>query len=151
MYIEKNEFNVITIEQGIKVFGAKGGYELFGKIDDMKNIAKGKKEHCSHYGLWIGIHPNEYYFIGIEVIDDEQSHEYTTFTVPEGKYIQNYFNAENIDVLLSEKCGKKYVEGENWAKQNNIEIDTSLFVEIYPEGMFDMEFPEMYYLCKVKE
>lgn len=151
MYIEKNQFEIITFETEIKVFGAKGGYELYGKIDEMKSVAKSKKEHSSNYGLWIGIHPNEYYFIGIEVTENEQSENYTTYTLPVGKYVRNHFNAENIDSLLGEKCGKKYVEGENWAKENNVQTDSALFVEIYPEGMFDMEYPEMYYLCKIKE
>jgi effector-binding domain-containing protein len=152
MYIEKNEITIINLEKEIKVFGSKGGFELWQSMAETKNNAKHIKEHGSNYGIWIGAHPNEYYFVGTEVTSFEnQSSEYSTYIIPSGKYIQIYFNAENIEQLLGEKCGNKYKEGGEWAAKNSVQIDSSLYVEVYPEGMFDMKYPEMYYWCYIKE
>ena len=154
MYIKKNEITIITFEKDIKVVGLShkdtgiGMFELWDREDDILNNANNKKTPETMYGIWIDPHPNEDYFVGVEVTSfEKQSEIYSCFTIPAGRYIQNLFNAESIDQLIGKVTWKRNAE---WAEKNNIQIDWDVAVEIYPPGLSEMKHPEMYYLCHVK-
>lgn len=156
MYAEKNSFEIITVEKEILVVGLshkKNGIpmpELWDHMDEIEAAANHTATPSKTYGLWIDPHPNEDYMIGIEVSSlSGQSSDFSAFTIPCGQYIQNTFNAESIGELLGEKIRHKFKELENWAKKNDLHINWDVAVEVYPDGLFEMEYPEMQYWCHV--
>jgi len=160
MYIEKNELRIITLEKEIKVFGLShkktgiGPYDLWGKKDEIIRDVKHSKIPQTNYGIWAPPHPGGDYFVGTEVTDFEgQSSAYSTFTIPAGRYLKITFNAQNIDELLGDKIWNCCIEGiDERAKENGVTVSKDdITVEIYPEGLFEMQHPEMFYLWRIKE
>ena len=70
-----------------------------------------------------------------------------------GRYVRITFNAQNIDELLTEKIWGCGVEGiDERAAEKGISVkEDDITIEIYPDGLFEMEYPEMYYLWRIKE
>lgn len=162
MYIEKNEFQVVTLEKEIKVFGIsnkKSGiafFNLWSKIDEIIRDAKHKKSPETNYGIGIAPYgqphgPNGEYIVGTEVTDFEgQSDAYSTFTIPAGRYFQNTFNAENFDKLVTERIGNTGMK--EWAAENGIDVNwDDIAIEIYPDGVKTAQYPEMSLMRRIKE
>ncbi|MCL2405840.1 MAG: GyrI-like domain-containing protein [Defluviitaleaceae bacterium] len=160
MHIEKNEVSIITLEKEIKVFGLshlKTGidpFALWGKKGDILRDVKHVKTPPTQYGIWTPPHPGGDYFVGAEVTAFEgQDTAYSTFTIPPGRYVQVTFNAQSIDQLLTEKiwsCGVEGI-GERAALLGVAVNEDDITVEIYPDGLFEMQYPEMFYLWRIKE
>jgi len=160
MYIEKNELSIITLEKEIKIFGLShkktgiGAFDLWSKKSDIMRDVKHAKIPQTNYGIWTPPHPGGDYIVGTEVTDFEgQNDAYSTFTIPTGRYVQITFNAQNIDELLSDKIWSCGVEGiRERAKEHGITVaKDDITVEIYPNGLFEMQYPEMLYLWRIKE
>jgi len=160
MYIEKNKFGIITVEKEIKVFGLshkKTGiseFELWGKKSDILRDVKHAKIPQTNYGIWTPPHPGGDYIVGTEVTDFAgQNSTYSLFTIPSGKYVQITFNAQSIDELLTEKIWHCGVEGiDERASENGVTVDKdNITIEIYPDGLFETQYPEMFYLWRIKE
>ena len=160
MYIEKNELSIIILEKEIKIFGLShkktgiDAFDLWGKKEDILRDVKNQKIPHTNYGIWTPPHPGGDYIIGTEVTDFEgQNTAYSTFTIPMGRYVRITFNAQNIDELLTEKiwsCGVESIDERAAEKGISVNED-DITVEIYPDGLFEMEYPEMYYLWRIKE
>jgi predicted transcriptional regulator YdeE len=158
MYTEKNEFNIITLEKEIKIFGLSqkktgDAVDLWSKTIDIIRDARHKTTSRTNYGIWTPPHPGGDYIVGTEVTDLEgQNGAYTTFVIPAGRYIQITFNAQSIDELLGDKIWNCGVAGiDKRAEENGVAVNKEdITVEIYPEGLFEMQYPEMSYLWRIK-
>lgn len=160
MYIEKNEANVITIEKEIKVFGLShkntgiAAFDMWSKIHEITRDVNHKKTPEINYGIWTPPHPGGDYIVGTEVTDFEgQNYTYSTFTVPAGRYLQITFNVPNIDELLNDRIWSCCVTGiDKRAEECGVTVNKEgITVEIYPNGLFEMQYPEMFYLWCIKE
>lgn len=59
---------------------------------------------------------------------------------------KDLFNAEDFETLVTETLEKRNVK--KYAKENNLKINRSYTVEVYPAK--DMQYPEMYILTPIK-
>lgn len=159
-YMEVNDYKIITLTDDIKVFGLSHKEtgipvnEMWGDpFNRVVRHVRQRKLPTTNFGITINTGTIDFdYIVATEVLTVEgQLNPFTTFTIPAGRYIQNNFNAEDINILLNEKIQSRWDDMRNYAALNNIQIDDSIFVEVYPYNLFSMRYQEMYFLCRIKE
>ena len=110
MYIEKNEFSIITVENEIKVFGLShkktgiGAFDLWGKKEEIMGNANHEKIPQTNYGIWTPPHPGGDYIVGTEdggvwIIETKggfnrygQSEDIDAYTAKKFSYLKNYID-----------------------------------------------------------
>ena len=161
MFIKKSSTEIITIKNEIKIVGLslqKSGlpisYESLGalwgnySVEYRNSIANLKTPVDFNYAICWWENNTHDYIVGNEVsefesLDDKSS----SYVIPTGKYIKDFWNAETFDLLVTEEMGKRNVA--DWAKQNNIEILDGFSIEVYPQKNEQPE-NEMYTLTPIK-
>lgn len=160
MYIEKEQIEIVHISKDIIVVGLNlqnSGlpitFDSLGKMwerytIEIKNNTPNPTENQIEYGLCLNKVPD--YVVGIEATRiPKESKDYYGYTIASGDYIKASFNAQNHDVLVSERLMNMEKKAKKWAKDNKVKCNTNYTVEVYPKNKVEQEFPEMYVLIPV--
>lgn len=163
MFTEKTTTEIITIETEIKVLGIalqKSGlplsFDSLGKLWELYGEKyRGKMPNAEQppveYAICLNKVPD--YIAGCSVTDfPADQAEFTSHTIPKGKYIKDSFNAESFDQLTGEAFAKRNVKA--WAKKNKVKINGEFCIEVYPYTLGNVPKDgnwEMYTLTPVKE
>lgn len=157
-FIEKSSTEVITIEKEIFVVGLslqKSGLPIsfasLGKLwgdysEKYRYHVKHALEPIVEYAVCLNKVPD--YITGCAVSKiDEIEDGWMSYTIPQGRYIKDTFNAETFHQLTSEIMEKRNVKA--WAKKNNIKINGEFTIEVYPIEAVENRNVEMYTLTPV--
>lgn len=158
MFIEKSNTEVITIDKEIKVVGLSLqksslpiSFDSLGKLwseygKNYRGKVKNAIEPIVEYAVCLNKVPD--YITGCVVTEIEDMEEgWTSYTIQQGKYIKDTFNAETFHQLTTEAMEKRNVKA--WAKANNIKISTEYSIEVYPIEAVENRNVEMYTLTPI--
>lgn len=160
MFIEKSNTEIVIINEVINIVGLslqKSGlpisFDSLGKLWELYgNKYRYKVENAStpiiEYAIALNKIPD--YITGCAVTEiGEMEQGFTSYVIPQGKYIKDTFNAETFKQLVSEKMGKRNVK--NWAKKNGVKVNREFTIEVYPIEAVENQCVEMYTLTPIKE
>jgi len=134
----------------IELKGSMMDFELYGHFDKLDKVAE-KKQSDTNFTIWA----NDDLFIGKWVDGDkEQDEMFSTVTIPQGKYLKVWWNAETFDQLVQDYMGGEQDVKDSYIHEHGIvfpDVD-SMYIEVYPQDKIngsDTEYPEAYTLMRV--
>lgn len=141
MFVEKENTEIVVLTNSITIVGLslkRSGlpisFDSMGALwnrygDNWRGKEINAVSSLTEYGVCLNRVPD--YITGWAISETvEIGEEFGTFTIPEGKYIKDTFNAETFEKLVTDAFERRKVKA--WAKKNKVRINPLFTIEVYP-------------------